>query len=47
MYKVFLVTAAVFKSSTYDCPSGVNAFRRNSYDAKYIPVAGTSVEKAV
>ena len=25
-------------------PVGVNALRRNSYEAKYIPVAGTSVK---
>ena len=28
--------------NTYVFPLGVNVFRRNSYEAKYIPVAGTS-----
>ena len=31
----------------YLFPSGVSAFRRNSYDIKYIPVAGTSAEETV
>lgn len=33
------------KQNTHVFPSGVSAFKRNSYDAKYIPEAGTSVEK--
>lgn len=32
----------VFRTHVF--PAGVNALRRNSYEIKYIPVAGTSAE---
>lgn len=43
-FENFSVTS---KQNTHVFPSGVSAFKRNSYDAKYIPEAGTSVENQV